>query len=342
MPGSTVYDLVTTTGDIYNLLAGNTNNVMHDAILRFPMVDAGGGTMIPATALVQALGLQPTFATLWTGNNDVLGAAVAATPIEGITMTPVSVFQDLYFQALGALATSGADIVVFKIAGITGIPFVTFLPNYVDVPGFGPVQLVGEYGPIGDDDYVTLGASALIAQGYGLPGGPPLPEDINPATGDYGVILRAAEIDVIEAQVAAFNGIIEAAAAQFGAHVFDTEAIFEEAVTHGWHLGGHVFNGDFLTGGMFSYDGVHLQNIGYAYVASKLIDYVNQTFGTTIPQVNMEQILCYGACAGQGVPPGTDPKSVVFSDAAFDSLKAVFPIDLEQLRQQRVRGYETN
>ena len=74
--------------------------------------DPAGGAPIPATALVQALAQQPTFATMWIGNNDVLPAAVTATPIDGITMTPVAVFEDLYFQALGGLATSGADIVV--------------------------------------------------------------------------------------------------------------------------------------------------------------------------------------------------------------------------------------
>jgi hypothetical protein len=314
-------------------------------ILRFPFVEnPAGGDPIPATALVQAIGLQPTFATMWLGSNDVLGAAVSGTPIDGVTMTPVAVFQDLYFQALGGLATTGADIVVFKITAVAGMPFVTTLSNYVDVPGLGTVQLQGEYGPIGDDDFITLGASALIAQGYGLPipDSPPLPEDINPVTGDYGVILRAAEIDTIQAQVDAYNGIIEAAAAQFGAHVFDTEAIFEEVVTHGWHLGGYVFNADFLLGGIFSLDGVHLQNIGYAYVASKFIDFVNQTFGASIPQVNMEQILCYGACAGTGVPPGTDAKSVIFTDAAWDSLKALFPINLERLREHQEQTFETN
>ena len=52
--------------------------------------------------------------------------------------------------------------------------------------------------PLTDDDRLTSLAGALIAQGYGLPGGPPLPDNLNLLTGQPGVVLRAAEIDVIE------------------------------------------------------------------------------------------------------------------------------------------------
>ena len=58
VPGANVYDLLFTTGDIGNLIAGNQNNVMHDLILRFPQVqDPSTGNLIDATALVQAIAL---------------------------------------------------------------------------------------------------------------------------------------------------------------------------------------------------------------------------------------------------------------------------------------------
>ena len=95
MPGADLYDMLFTTGNIYNLLAGHQDNVMHDLILR----DG------EHTALEQAIGLQPTFVTMWIGNNDVLNAALAGTPVEGVTMTPVATFEQLYNTALGALRT---------------------------------------------------------------------------------------------------------------------------------------------------------------------------------------------------------------------------------------------
>ena len=193
----------------------------------------------------------------------------------------------------------------------------------------GTFQLMGENGPIGDDDYITLGASGLIAQGYGLPGGPPLPENIDPATGAYGVILRAEEIAVIDERTATLNGIIAETAASFGIPVVDINARFADiAAGNRWILGGIELSADFLLGGIFSYDGVHPQNIGYALVATELIKTINSSFDVNIPQLNMEPIL-YGDGAAT-LPVGVNAKDVVFSNAAWEALKEVFPANLPQ------------
>jgi len=58
VPGATLYNLLFTTGDINNLLAGNTDNVMHDLILRIPQVlNPQTGQPMDFTALVQAIAL---------------------------------------------------------------------------------------------------------------------------------------------------------------------------------------------------------------------------------------------------------------------------------------------
>ncbi len=332
VPGADLYDLLFTTGDIQNLLAGNTDNAMHDLILRIPMVLGPDGNPMEFPAIAQAIAQQPTFVTLWIGNNDELGAAVAGTPIDGITMTPVDVFQQLYPQAVGALATmTNAKIAIVNLPNPTAIPFVTTIGNYVDVPGIGTVQLEGEYGPIGDDDYITLGASALIAQGYGLPGFPPLPEDINPATGEYGVVLRAAEVQAIKDRVAAFNQIIQQTADAFGIPVLDINSIFDDiAAGDHWVLGGVEISADFLLGGIFGYDGVHPQSIGYGLVTTELINMINKAYGADIPQLNMGQVLFEGG--EPTMPAGAKAADVVFSQAAFDRLKQTFPINLHEPR----------
>ncbi len=335
VPGSNLFDLVLTTGYIENLLAGNLNNVMHDLILRIPQVpDPGTGQLIPFTALTQAIAQDPTFVTLWIGNNDILGAVVAGTPIDGVSMTPLDIFQQLYGQALGALATmTSADIVAINLPTATSLPFVTTISNYITIPGVGTFQLMGEDGPVEDDDYLTLAASALIAQGYGLPGGPPLPEDLNLSTGAYGVILRAEEIAIIEERYAALNAIIAGTAAHFGVPVLDIDTLFGDiAGGNHWILGGIELSADFLLGGLFSYDGVHPQNIGYALVATDLIRTINSAFDANIPQVNMMPIL-YGG-GGTAVPFGVNAKDVVFSDSAWESLKEVFPINLPEREVQ--------
>ncbi len=342
VPGSNTVDLMTTTGNIENLLAGNTDNVMHDLILRFPVApDPSTGQLVPAPAIVQAIAQNPTFVTLWIGNNDILGAAVAGTPIDGITMTPLDIFQQFYGQALGALATmTTADIVVINLPSATSIPFVTTVSNYITIPELGTFQLMGEDGPIEDDDYITLAASSLIAQGYGLPGGPPLPENLNPATGAYGVILRSEEIAIIEERYEALNGIIAATAANFGVPVLDINTVFDDiAGGNRWILGGIELSADFLGGGLFSYDGIHAQNIGYALVTIELIRVINSAFDANIPQLNMEPIL-YGDGAAT-LPVGVNAKDVVFSDAAWQSLKEIFPINLPLRREIRTEAIST-
>jgi lysophospholipase L1-like esterase len=326
VPGSAVFDTLFTVGDINNLLAGNQDNVMHDLILRFPAAPDGAGNLVPAPAVAQAIALNPTFVSVWIGNNDVLAAAISGTPIEGVTMTPVEDFQALYTQLIGALATlTTADMVLLNLPDATAIPYVTAVDPFVDLPGLGRIYLISDQGQLTDSDLVTLGAAGLIDQGYGLPGGPPLPADLNPLTGEPGYVLSAEEQAIISQRVAAFNTVIDGVAAEFGIPVLDVNQIFGEiAAGDRWILGGIELSADFLTGGIFSYDGVHPQSIGYGLVAVNLIDLINESYNMDIPQVNMEQILCTDGCSDMGVPIGSDPKSAILTPEANRQLLDLF------------------
>jgi lysophospholipase L1-like esterase len=315
VPGANLFDMLFTTGDINNLLAGNTDNVMHDLILRNGI----------NTALEQAIGLQPTFITVGIGNNDELGAVLAATPIDGVTMTPVDQFAILYNNAIGALVTNTtADIVLINLPYSTTIPFATTVPPFVDIPGLWLTPLMGTHGPLTADSLVTLLAGGLIAQGYGLPGGPPLPEDLNFLTGEPGYVLRPEEIDIIDDRVDAFNAIIADVAATYGLPVFDYNAFFAEIVAgDAPSLGGVVINAGFLLGGFFSYDGVHPQRIGYAMVANALVQFINSEFGNNIPGVNIAEVLYEGDWQTPGVSPA-GAKDVVLSFEAFEEVYKLF------------------
>lgn len=347
VPGATLFDMLFTTGDIQNLLAGNTDNVMHDLILRFPQAQAPDGSIIDASAIVQAISLDPTFVTMWIGNNDVLSAAIAATPIEGVTMTPVDVFEALYQQAVGALVQqTDADIVLINLPDVTAIPFVNTLDPFIEVAGVGRIPLLGPNGPLPADHLVTLAASSLLAQGIGLPPpvgtGQPLPDDltIDPGTGAVtpGVILRPDEVATISARVAAFNDVIDATADAFGLPVLDINRIFNDIADGDlWILGGIEISADFLLGGIFSYDGVHPQSIGYALVATELIDRVNRFYGAAIPQPDITSIVCGSPnCAGGG-PPDVIPaslKNATFTEELTRRLLEVFPPRLPEAMQQ--------
>jgi hypothetical protein len=322
VPGSTVFDMIFTTGDINNLMQGNTDNAMHDLILR-------DGT---TTAIEQAIGLQPSFMTIWIGNYDVLSAVLAATPADGITMTPVPFFAELYTNAIGLLATTTtADIVLINLPYPTAIPFATSVPPYIDHPDFGRLYLMADTGPLTENDRLTFLAASMIAQGYGLPGGPPLPDNLNLLTGEPGVVLREAEIGIINDRIDAFNGIIASAASTSGYTVFDANGLFDDLVSGAWvpTFGGITLSPTFLQGGIFSYDAIHPQNIGYALFADELVQFINSEFGSEIPRVDMVTALFEGDWQGPGVSPAK-AQDVVMSVEAFQRLYELAPPNLDR------------
>jgi lysophospholipase L1-like esterase len=325
VPGATLFDMLFTTGNVTNLMVGNTENIMFDIILRDGV----------NPAINQAIGLNPTFVTVWIGNNDILGAAVTGTPADLVTMTPVELFQPMYAEALGALSQmTSADVVVLTIPPVTAIPFVTTIPPYLDTP-IGRVPLIGTYGPLPEDALVTLGASGLLAAGIGIPvelggSGLPLPEDIDINTGAYGVVLRPEEIAIINERVIALNEVIASTAAAFGYPVLDVHEIFSDIVQGELPMFGTIeLSADFLTGGIFSYDGVHPHNIGQGLIAMHLIDLINSAYGSSIPQVNMYAIL-------QGeTAKSAQQEEFVFTEEAFAQLQKIFPLRADRQRSER-------
>lgn len=273
VPGATVGDTLRTVTD------GGSGP--HDLVLR------GQGT-----ALQQALALQPTFATVWIGNNDALGAATSGRVIDGVTLTTAAQFEADYRTLIGTLAGAGVDLAVATIPSVTSIPFVTTLPPVVINPatnqpvigpGGSPIPLIGPNGPLGAGDNVLLTAAGELAAGRGIPvalggSGQPLSDS---------VVLDADETATINARVNGFNAAIRAAAADFGAVVVESGPLLAELATDGINVGGITYTADFLTGGIFSYDGVHPSPFGYAFIANEFIRAINEGYDAEIPLVDL-------------------------------------------------------
>ncbi len=268
IPGATVHDiLATTSGGIYDLILRNP--AFHNT-----------------TDIEQALSLQPTFVTVWIGNNDALNAATSGI-VNDMSLTPAAVFDSEYKTLIGAIAqNSSAKIAVALIPDVTTIPFVATIPPVVVNPatnepvivGGQPVFLIGSKGQLGPGDHVLLSAAGLLAQGIGVPQalggtGQPLPDQ---------VILDATETATITDRIASYNASIRAAAGTVNAAVVDTNALLHQLATSGINVGGIQFTSSFLTGGVFSYDGVHPTSFGYAYVANAFIAAINAKFGSHI------------------------------------------------------------
>ena len=307
VPGATSVDALTRVTD-----AGG----FHDLILR------GLGTQVQ-----QAAALHPSFVLLWIGNNDVLGAAVRGRAIDGVTLTPTATFRVVYGQIVGALRATGPKIVAATLPDVTTIPFVTTLRPVVVNPTTGQpvtvngqtVALIGPQGPITSDTLVTLSASSLLAQGVGIPTGlggqgTPLPDQ---------VLLDPSEQSIIREHVTTNNQSIRDICSAAAIPVVDVNTLLQDVATQGRTVGGLHFTSAFLTGGIFSYDGVHPTELGYAIVANEWIDAINAS-GGAVPLVNLEPFV-FGTQA-RGVRAASSRYTPFeFTQNAWDALLTVFP-----------------
>jgi lysophospholipase L1-like esterase len=106
-----------------------------------------------------------------------------------------------------------------------------------------------------------------------------------------GVLLYADEVTLLQAQTAQFNAAIATTAGTVGAQVYDTNSVFNDIRANGRSYAGVRVTASFLTGGIFSYDGVHPSNAGYAVTADEWIKWINSTYGSNLPRPNVLQAL---------------------------------------------------
>jgi hypothetical protein len=284
VPGETAGTMITVKSDVPS--TGKPG--LHDLILR------GFGTQ-----LEEVIGAKPTFVTLWIGNNDALGAATSGNVA---LLTPLPVFTHEYQTIVGAIASmTGAKMAIANIPDVTSIPFVTTIPPFlVDPTTNQPVlinghtiPLIGPKGLLVLGDHVLLSAGPDLARGLGIPR--PLGTGLPLPASD---VLLAADAATIDNQIAGYNAVILASAQQVGAAFVDANALLKELAATGIQVGGIPFNASFLTGGVFSYDGVHPTHFGYAFVANAFIDAINQKFGAAIPPADLSPAIFDEAIGG--------------------------------------------
>ena len=318
--GANTEELLTKTGDIMRLAAGQStaDTVYYDLVLRDGV----------NPAINQAIGAKGTFYTVWAGNDDVLGAVLSGVAMDGVTLTTVADFTQAYQTLLGGLRQHlpAAQIMVLNIPDVLDIPFITTVKPYLVNPVDGShIPLIGQDGPLTENDYVSLGAAQLIAQGIGVPvaaggTGLPLPEGSVDASGLHaGVVLRASEVAAIRERTAELNAVISQTANAMGAVVFDAHALLNRLSTQGITVGGVTLTPDFLTGGVFGYDGIHPQRLGYAVIANEIIKRMNQAYGSRVPQVDLRPYV-----EGTVTATSAGAAKTVFTLDAFRSLLKVF------------------
>lgn len=272
IPGIILADVLATEASPSNYVGANP---LIDVVLR------GKGSV-----LTQALNFQPTFMTVWIGNNDILGYATSGglspyTPTEGDVT-----FGALYTQLLGAIAQAGVkNVVVANIPDVASIPFFTTVGGQLLLQGIPAIVGTKSDGSIAQLDLtknlLTLRASAELAAGKGQSPDNPLPNS---------VILDEDEIRIAKTVIASYNSSINSAASQFGFKVADMHSFFNDIAQNGIVADGVNFSAIYVNGGLFSLDGVHPTSQGYAIVANKFIEVINKEYSAKIPFVNVAAI----------------------------------------------------
>ncbi|MBB6609749.1 G-D-S-L family lipolytic protein [Pontibacter sp. Tf4] len=247
---------------------------------------------------------QPTFFTLWLGNNDVLtyatNGAVADpnNPFSGLT--PAAQFQQIY-GALVATLTKGGEVegVIANIPDVTSVPF------------FKTVTLAAVRASAGNQDlniYFKDGETTrIIAAGDLIPlstqsalgrvdmiqtpnGTAPIPHGFHPLNPlNDNEVLDVNEVKEVTDHTKVLNDIIAQVAAANKIPVFDVNKYFNERFAKPFVLNGVVYSSSFITGNIFSLDGIHLTPRGAAIVANEFINVINKNYGASVPKVDETQ-----------------------------------------------------
>ena len=317
------------------------------------------------SALAQALSLNPTFITLGIMGNDILTAGGAGFLLDGVTATPLPLFTAKFNAVAAALKASGRTGVFLGTPEVHLIPLASTLPPVVLDPTTNKPLLVGGQTvpllgprttptcstapcPLPAGTLVTLGANApqaalggksLLGVGFGIPCavaplpqcGKPLPDGgfTPPTTVDIGVLLYPDEVAAIDQRIKDMNAAIKAAAESNGFKYFDFYAFAVDFEAHGRTYGSITITKDFVTGGMFAYgEAVHMSNIGYSILADELIQFINSSYGTSVPRPDLSVVLFTPDVPAPGTTGigATVDTSVFFTEDTWKAFFDEFPL----------------
>ena len=305
-----------------------------------------------ATVVEDAVAQDPTFFSLWIGNNDVLGYATSGGLNEDEITNP-QYFTGVYSKIVESLTANGAQGVLLNIPYVTDVPFFTRVPvkaipldeqtatmlntrfvgyNEQILPGLaqmgeispeemqqrqinftagqnfvtltddqltditqiiqGPpfnldeqtANMLGQLRQATSADLIPLTSSGILGTTVG--DDPTMINGVSVPLGDQHV-LTWGEQNLITNATDQYNQTIKSLAEANGLAFVDAAGMLSEVAGEGIPFDGGTVTSDFVTGGAFSLDGIHLTPRGYALVANRIIEAVNETYNSTVPKVNI-------------------------------------------------------
>lgn len=257
-----------------------------------------------------------TFFSFSLGNNDVLGYATNGAVTTDATNTLISeqTFAGLYTEFITKLTSKEQKGVVATIPDVTAVPYFTTVTRKALLAGVNAALKEQGKDPFSDiyikTKTVTRAATdkdmfILPFSSAGLLGRQDLKD---PATGivnpyPYGLfiqnpvgdnfVLDESEAKMVQDRIVALNTTIKQVADSKKLAVADIYS-FLNKVKSGYQINGIAISNKYITGNIFSLDGVHLTPMGYAIMANVFVDAINAKYSTKLGKVNVSQ---YGGVA---------------------------------------------
>jgi lysophospholipase L1-like esterase len=232
---------------------------------------------------------QPTFVTVWIGNNDVLGAATSSTNGGDSTkITPVASFQTRYGALLDSVAGAGPrGVVLIGVANVTAIPFFSRGSTYLGAKLANqlPVAMTVTLNcapPRGDSVLVPFPFGAALV-GAAAAGSPTTLDCTETQT------VQPAELVKLVTTVTAYNAYIAAQATTRGWVYYNPNVALDSLRTVATAVRAFPLIGQPCTanpfGTAFSCDAVHPSAATHKLIANKLRAAIDSAYGTAIPPI---------------------------------------------------------
>jgi GDSL-like Lipase/Acylhydrolase len=214
----------------------------------------------------------------------------------GDVLTPKADFTALYTALITKLTATGAKGAVATIPDVSAIPFlntVTVAALLAGVKKVNPavtaiyIETATGARVATSEDLVNLTFSTSLLGSSTGPGAP-FPYGLhpnNPIESKY--ILDKAEVANAQDFVNSYNATIKSVAEAKGLAVFDAYTFLNTLKGSGIQYDGTTLNSAYISGKVFSLDGVHLTPMGYAVVANEFIKVINAKYGSTLPTVSL-------------------------------------------------------
>jgi hypothetical protein len=262
---------------------------------------------VSSSILSDALALNPTFFSLFMGNNDALTYALTGcledriTPFHG---APGFGFKESLEFILNSLTANGAKGVIANIPDVMSVPFFTAIPyNGLFLTREKALELNRNFSPHGvqlmegqnpflvSDPYLESGTIRAMKKGEVilmdllldanrtgfLSGQLPIPKKY---------FLLASEVSSIQHAITEYNRILECASQERQLAFVNINSLLKKTKKD------RLYNSQSTNlqykKGVFSLDGLHPNPLGHVLLANEFIRAINQTYDANVPQASIE------------------------------------------------------